>query len=187
LRRAEGGAKNFGVFLVKNHYFMQTNLILNKTILVFLKRMQISVDLRQLLCEQVVCLITKKKEHTDHFSFFVCLFVFFCKCSFIYTWALMYGLLHITTDNYLKSINRFFQRTANTRCSLKHLNFKYRAGTYFDAGTEMHSGFIYEPQNLWPQRFEVSSRWRQCSLLLTLLIEKMLPFETTVFDECPKL
>jgi hypothetical protein len=25
------------------------------------------------------------------------------------------------------------------------------------------------------------------SLQLTLLIEKMLPFETTVFDECPKL
>ena len=32
---------------------------------------------------------------------------------------------HLTTDNYLKSINRLFQRTANTRCSLKHLNFKY--------------------------------------------------------------
>jgi hypothetical protein len=32
---------------------------------------------------------------------------------------------HPTTDNYFKSINRLFQRTANTRCSLKHLNFKY--------------------------------------------------------------
>ena len=32
---------------------------------------------------------------------------------------------HLTTDNYLKSIYRLFQRTANTRCSLKHLNFKY--------------------------------------------------------------
>jgi hypothetical protein len=32
---------------------------------------------------------------------------------------------HLTTDNYLKSINRLFQRTANTHCSLKHLNFKY--------------------------------------------------------------
>ena len=32
---------------------------------------------------------------------------------------------HLTTDNYLKSINRLFQRTANTSCSLKHLNFKY--------------------------------------------------------------
>ena len=32
---------------------------------------------------------------------------------------------HLTTDNYLKSINRLFQRTANTRCSLKHFNFKY--------------------------------------------------------------
>ena len=31
--------------------------------------MQISVDLRRLLCEQVVCLITEKKEHTDHFPF----------------------------------------------------------------------------------------------------------------------
>jgi hypothetical protein len=32
-----------------------------------------------------------------------------------------------------------------------------RAGTYFDADqkwcTEMHSGFIYEPQNLWRQRY----------------------------------
>jgi hypothetical protein len=27
LRRAEGGAKNFGVFRVKNHYFMPKNLI----------------------------------------------------------------------------------------------------------------------------------------------------------------
>ena len=27
LRRAEGGAKNVGVFRVKNHYFMQKNLI----------------------------------------------------------------------------------------------------------------------------------------------------------------
>jgi hypothetical protein len=33
---------------------------------------------------------------------------------------------HLTTDNYLKSINRLFQRTANTRCSLKHLNEKSR-------------------------------------------------------------
>ena len=32
---------------------------------------------------------------------------------------------HLTTDNYLKSIYRLFQRTANTHCSLKHLNFKY--------------------------------------------------------------
>ena len=32
---------------------------------------------------------------------------------------------HPTTDNYFKSTNRLFQRTANTRCSLKHLNFKY--------------------------------------------------------------
>ena len=32
---------------------------------------------------------------------------------------------HLTTDNDLKSIYRLFQRTANTRCSLKHLNFKY--------------------------------------------------------------
>ena len=31
--------------------------------------MQISVDLRRLLCEQVVYLITEKKEHTDHFPF----------------------------------------------------------------------------------------------------------------------
>jgi hypothetical protein len=31
--------------------------------------MQISVDLKRLLCEQVVCLITEKKEHTDHFPF----------------------------------------------------------------------------------------------------------------------
>jgi hypothetical protein len=28
-----------------------------------------AVDLRRLLCEQVVCLITEKKEHTDHFPF----------------------------------------------------------------------------------------------------------------------
>ena len=28
---------------------------------------------------------------------------------------------HLTTDNYLKSSYRLFQRTANTRCSLKHL------------------------------------------------------------------
>jgi len=27
LRRAEGGAKNFGVFRVKNHYFMPKNFI----------------------------------------------------------------------------------------------------------------------------------------------------------------
>ena len=32
---------------------------------------------------------------------------------------------HLATDNYLKSIYRLFQRTANTRCSLKHLNIKY--------------------------------------------------------------
>jgi hypothetical protein len=38
----------------------------------------------------------------------------------------------------------------------------YRAGTYFDADqkwrTKKHSGFIYEPQNLWRQRFEVSTQ-----------------------------
>ena len=28
-----------------------------------------AVDLRRLLCEQVVCLITEKKEHTDYFPF----------------------------------------------------------------------------------------------------------------------
>ena len=32
---------------------------------------------------------------------------------------------HLTTEKYLKSINRLFQRTANIHCSLKHLNFKY--------------------------------------------------------------
>jgi hypothetical protein len=32
---------------------------------------------------------------------------------------------NILPDNYLKSINRLFQRTANTRCYLKHLNIKY--------------------------------------------------------------
>ena len=39
--------------------------------------------------------------------------------------AKMSTMEHLTTENYLKSINRLFQRTANTRCSLKHLNFKY--------------------------------------------------------------
>jgi hypothetical protein len=35
-----------------------------------------SVDLRRLLCEQVVCLITEKKEHTDHFPFsYIFLFI----------------------------------------------------------------------------------------------------------------
>ena len=36
-----------------------------------------AVDLRRLLCEQVVCLITgKKKEHTDHFPFsYIFLFI----------------------------------------------------------------------------------------------------------------
>ena len=28
-----------------------------------------AVDLRRLLCEKVVCLITEKKEHTDNFPF----------------------------------------------------------------------------------------------------------------------
>jgi hypothetical protein len=38
--------------------------------------MQISVDLRRLLCEQVVCLISEKKEHTDHFPFsYIFLFI----------------------------------------------------------------------------------------------------------------
>jgi len=49
-----------------------------------------------------------------------------------------------------------------SRCHGRIYWYMYRAGTYFDADqkwrTEMHSGFIYETQNLWPQRFEVSSR-----------------------------
>ena len=35
-----------------------------------------AVDLRRLLCEQVVCLITEKKEYTDHFPF-----------SYIFLWV----------------------------------------------------------------------------------------------------
>ena len=38
------------------------------------------------------------------------------------------------------------------QCQFNRVQCKYRAGTYFDADqkwrTEMHSGFIYEPQNL---------------------------------------
>ena len=45
--------------------------------------MQISADLRRLLCEQVVCLITEKKEHTDHFPFSY-IFLFILKSAVIF-------------------------------------------------------------------------------------------------------
>jgi hypothetical protein len=43
------------------------------------------------------------------------------KWSFFSTHYSTMSMEHLTTDNYLKSIYRLFQRTANTRCSLKHL------------------------------------------------------------------
>jgi hypothetical protein len=43
---------------------------------IILERRGSGIFLRRLLCEQVVCLITEKKEHTDHFPFsFIFLFI----------------------------------------------------------------------------------------------------------------
>jgi hypothetical protein len=48
---------------------------------------------------------------------------------------------HLTTDDYLKSINRLFQRTANTRCSLK--TFKYQIQLYIVLNCLLYSHFWF--------------------------------------------
>jgi hypothetical protein len=56
-----------------NYFYIFTEILILKISSLF---KAYAVDLRRLLCDQVVCLITEEKEHTDHFPFsYIFLFI----------------------------------------------------------------------------------------------------------------